>query len=132
MLLKRLYTRIAVDSLCSELVDDREHFGNVLDLSAEGIRFMRPIGGRRDSSIVQLEFEIPDADEIVWACGEVVFDRYSWRSEGAAPVRTTGVRLVAAATRHLRMLRDWVAASVEAQRARDVGASLAVASHWCG
>lgn len=134
MLWKRLNPRIQVDSLCSELVDDREHFGNVLDLSPEGIRFVRPLGGRRDSPIVQLEFELPEADEIVWAKGEVVFDRYGRLADGAAPVRTTGVKLIAAATRHLRMLRDWVAATVDSQRALhdDVGACLALASHWRG
>jgi hypothetical protein len=50
-------------------------------------------------------------------------------------VRTTGVRLVAAASRHLRMLRDWVAATVDAQRrARqdDIAGHLALASHWNG
>jgi hypothetical protein len=45
------------------------------------------------------------------------------------------VRLVAAASRHLRMLRDWVAATVEArQRARqdDLCGILSLASHWNG
>jgi hypothetical protein len=135
MLWKRVNPRIAVDSLCSELVDDREHFGTLLDLSPEGVRFERPLGGRRESPIVQLEFELPEADEIVWAKGEVMFDRYGRLAPGAKPIRTTGVRLVSAATRHLRMLRDWVAATVEAQRTRvddDVSAYLAFASHWRG
>lgn len=132
---KRLDPRIPVETLCSEVVDDREHFGVVLDLSPGGIRFERPLGGRRDSPIVQLEFELPEADEIVWAKGEVVFDRYGRLVAGAPPVRTTGVRLVAAATRHLRMLRDWVAATVEARRALlddEVAPYLAFASHWRG
>ena len=52
--------------------------------------------------MVQLEFELPEVDEIVWAKGEVCFDRL--RPSATGPVRSTGIRLVAAATRHLRML----------------------------
>jgi PilZ domain-containing protein len=133
--MKRLDPRIAVETLCSEVVDDREHFGVLVELSPNGVRLERPLTGRRDGNIVQLEFELPDADEIIWAKGEVCFDRYRRPVEGANAVRTTGVRLVAAASRHLRMLRDWVAATVEArQRAcqDDIAGHLALASHWNG
>jgi len=131
---KRLDPRIPVETLCSELVDEREHFGVLVELSPGGVRLERPLAGRRDGRIVQLEFELPDADEIIWAKGEVCFDRYRLKN-GGAPVRTTGVRLVAAASRHLRMLRDWVAATVEAQRRAlgdDVSGHVALASHWQG
>jgi PilZ domain len=129
---KRLDPRIPVETLCSEVVDDREHFGLVVELSPNGVRLERPLGGRRDGHIVQLEFELPDADEIIWAKGEVCFDRYR-RCDGPGAVRSTGVRLVAAASRHLRMLREWVAATVEATRQSredDVAGHLALASHW--
>jgi hypothetical protein len=134
---KRLDPRIPVETLCSEVIDDREHYGMLVELSPNGVRLERPLSGRRDGRIVQLEFELPDADEIIWAKGEVCFDRYRPGSSGqdANAVRSTGVRLVAAASRHLRMLREWVAATVEAQRrARqdDIGAMLALASHWNG
>jgi hypothetical protein len=134
---KRLDPRIPVDTLCSEVVDDREHFGVLVELSPNGVRLERPLVGRREGNIVQLEFELPDADEIIWAKGEVCFDRYGRGSDGSGvnAVRTTGVRLVAAASRHLRMLRDWVAATVDAQRrARqdDISGHLALASHWNG
>ena len=130
---KRLDPRIPVETLCSEVVDDREHFGVLVELSPGGVRLERPLAGRREGRIVQLEFELPDADEIIWAKGEVCFDRYR-RLDGAPAVRSTGVRLVAAASRHLRMLRDWVAATVEARRALgdDVAAEVALASHWNG
>ncbi|MCU1277518.1 MAG: type pilus assembly PilZ [bacterium] len=134
---KRLDPRIPVETLCSEVVDDREHFGVLVELSPNGVRLERPLLGRREGNIVQLEFELPDADEIIWAKGEVCFDRYGRGIDGSGvnAVRTTGVRLVAAASRHLRMLRDWVAATVEArQRARqdDIAGHLALASHWNG
>ena len=131
---KRLDPRIPVETLCSEVIDEREHYGVLVELSPSGVRLERPIGGRREGRIVQLEFELPDADEIIWAKGEVCFDRYR-PGEGVTAVRSTGVRLVAAASRHLRMLREWVVATVEAQRrARqdDVAGMLALASHWRG
>jgi hypothetical protein len=132
---KRLDPRIPVETLCSEVVDDREHYGVLVELSPNGVRLERPLVGRREGSIVQLEFELPDADEIIWAKGEVCFDRYrrTFDREGVNAVRTTGVRLVAAASRHLRMLREWVAATVEATRraqADDIAGHLALASHW--
>jgi hypothetical protein len=132
---KRLDPRIPVETLCSEVVDDREHFGVLVELSPGGVRLERPLAGRREGRIVQLEFELPEADEIIWAKGEGCFDRYRRAAQGAPGVRTTGVRLVAAASRHLRMLRDWVASTVEAQiRARedDVSGHLALATHWRG
>jgi hypothetical protein len=131
---KRIDPRVCVETLCSEVVNDREHYGVLVELSPNGVRLERPLGGRREGRIVQLEFEIPEVDEIVWAKGQVCFDRYR-RVDGGPPVRTTGVRLVAAASRHLRMLRDWVTATVEAtMRARedDVERQLAFASHWRG
>jgi hypothetical protein len=127
--------RIPVETLCSEVIDDREHYGVLVELSPNGVRLERPLSGRREGRIVQLEFELPDADEIIWAKGEVCFDRYRQTFDGPGAVRSTGVRLVAAASRHLRMLRDWVAATVEArQRARqdDIAGMLALASHWNG
>ena len=132
---KRLDPRITVETLCSEVVDDREHYGMLVELSPNGVRLERPLSGRRDGRIVQLEFELPDADEIIWAKGEICFDRYRQTYAGPGAVRSTGVLLVAAASRHLRMLRDWVAATVEArQRARqdDIAGMLALASHWNG
>ena len=135
---KRLDPRIPVETLCSEVIDEREHYGVLVELSPAGVRLERPYrasyGGGRDGRIVQLEFELPDADEIIWAKGEVCFDRYR-PGEGVGAVRSTGVRLVAAASRHLRMLREWVVATVEAQRrARqdDIAGMLALASHWRG
>jgi hypothetical protein len=130
---KRVDPRVPVESLCSEVVDDREHFGVLVDLSPQGVRLERPLGGRRDGRIVQLEFELPEADEIIWAKGEVCFDSVRRVTGHAPPVRTTGVRLVAAASRHLRMLRDWVAATVEARRRveeDDVMGYLTFASRW--
>jgi len=55
--------------------------------------------------------EIPGVDEVLWARGEICFDEV-WRTRDprvqGGITRTSGVRLVAAANRHLRILREFV------------------------
>lgn len=130
---KRLQPRVPVETLCSEVVEEEEQLGLVVDLAPAGLRIVRPLSGRRPGRIVQLEFEMPEVDEIVWAKGEICFDAYRREPDQPNAVRTTGVRLVAAASRHLRMLRDWVMAAAEARQRLDDGRfDLAHASHWAG
>lgn len=135
MQLKRTHSRVPAQALCSEVIAEREHFGIIVDLSERGLRLQRPFRGPI-GRIVQLEFELPEADEIVWAKGEICFDQL-WRpppgTGASSPLRTSGVRLVAAATRHLRMLRDYVVAARESRRRlEDPGLALAHATHWLG
>jgi hypothetical protein len=129
--LRRSHPRITVEALCAEVAERGDQFGFVVDLSPGGLRIEQPSLARREGRIVQLEFELPDADEIVWAKGEICFDRVRQIAPGAT-VRSTGVRLVAAATRHLRMLRDWVMAAAEARRELEGDWSLVHASCWRG
>jgi hypothetical protein len=105
----RVQPRIAVEKLANEVIAERERLGLIVDLSATGLRLEGRSFERRESGIVQLEFEMPDVDEIVWAKAEVCFDRVHARRDGM--IRSTGVRIVAAARRHLEMLREWVAAA---------------------
>ena len=109
----RAQRRVLVEKLASEVICEREHLGLIVDLSAAGLRLEGRSFERREGGIVQLEFEMPEVDEIVWAKGEVCFDRVRARPDGL--VRSTGIRLLAAATRHLAMLREWVAASARLQ-----------------
>ncbi|HEY3360038.1 MAG TPA: PilZ domain-containing protein [Polyangia bacterium] len=115
--------RVAVESLCTEIVGEREQLSMVVDLSENGLRLQRPLGGRVESHLLQIEFELPEVDELVWAKGVICFDQL-WRvpagfghARRGRLVRTSGVRVVAAATRHLRMLREYVVAR-SAMRAR--------------
>src|SRR2546430_12593049 len=71
----RTQPRIPVETLCSELVGEKEHYGLIVDLSQEGLRLERPLKGRLAGRIVQLEFAMPEVDEIIWAQGEICFDR---------------------------------------------------------
>jgi hypothetical protein len=84
----------------------------VTDLSTEGLRILRPLGGRHGRTI-PIEFEIPEIDEVVWALGEVCFDEVKRAPQGSiissgGMIRSTGLRLVNAAQRHKRILREFV------------------------
>lgn len=115
----RLGPRIDVETFCSEVTPGRDRPALVLDLSAEGARIERPYLGGPSPAEILLELELPDVDEVIWARGEVCFDQIRQASPGQGGplglLRTTGVRLIRAATRDLRLLRDCV---FERHRAR--------------
>jgi hypothetical protein len=110
---RRLSPRIDVDALCWEVVDDRETSGIAVDLSIDGVRLERPYAGGRLARAVPLQLELPGIDEVMWARGEVVYDRVvpaRCRSSGGpfGLLRRTGYRLALAAGRDMRLLRDYV------------------------
>jgi hypothetical protein len=109
----RFAPRVDVETFCCEMVTGRERPGVVVDLSAEGMRLERPYFGGPSPGEILIEVEVPDVDEVMWARGEVCFEQV--RQGPLGLLRTTGVRLVRAAARDLRMLRDCV---LERRRAR--------------
>ncbi|MEZ4401548.1 MAG: PilZ domain-containing protein [Kofleriaceae bacterium] len=121
--LRRLMPRIDVETFCSELVDGRDRPGLVVDLSPEGARLERPYTGGPTPREVLLELEVPEIDEVIWARGEVCFDQVRQaplgRGGSLGLLRTTGVRIVTAAVRDLRLLRECVVESYRAKRARE-------------
>jgi hypothetical protein len=121
---RRQKARIALETLAAEISaeTDRERPALVVDLSEQGLRLERPLLGGRSPRIVQVEFDIPGYDDLIWAAGEVCFDRV-WQRERRL-VRTSGVRLLHAAARHLRVVREYV---VETRRVLDRRAR---EDHW--
>ncbi len=109
--LRRVSPRIDVESLCWEIVGDKERSALLLDISAEGARVERPFVGGRIEHEVPLQIEVPGIDEVMWAKGEVVFDRLIEAKVNGGPfglIRRTGYRIAIAAARDLRLLRDYV------------------------
>ncbi len=105
--------RVNAAGLCTEINEDAEQLGLLLDLSEVGLRLERPYQyqpRRGRERVVQIEFEHPAVDELIWAKGVIRFDQLEpWRDRGVTRVRrTSGVEIVAAATRHLRLLREYV------------------------
>jgi hypothetical protein len=114
--------RIGVEALCWELVDGRETSGLAVDLSSLGLRLERPYTGGPTRREVPLQIEVPGIDEVMWAKGDACFDVVvpaAGPAGGALGlVRRTGYRLVAAATRDLRRLKELVIETDRANRAR--------------
>jgi hypothetical protein len=102
--------RVGTEAMCWE--GDRAAV--VVDLSPEGLRFERPWAGPLMDDRVQLELELPEIDEIAWLGGEVCFDRRK------GLVQTTGLRVISAAARDLRRIREYVM-----ERARRMRAEIA-------
>jgi len=120
---RRTAPRVHVAAACLEVGDDREHQGLVIDLSPLGARLERPYTGGPTPSDVYLEIIVPEIEEIIVARGEPCFDvvRPSLIAS-AGPfglVRRTGYRIVEAAARDLRMLREFVFELRRARRAED-------------
>src|SRR5262245_52360437 len=68
----------AFGSFCTEIGGDHERYAIVSDVSATGLRLHRPYDGRRCGT-VQLEFDLPGVDDMIWAKGVVCFD-WIWRA----------------------------------------------------
>lgn len=130
-MMRRTDPRVPVDSLCSEVLGSDLRHALVVDLSPAGVRIQRPIGGPR-TRLLQLELEVPETDELVWASAEICFDEV-WRASSGI-VRTSGVRILAAAERHRRMLREYVVESwrvLRRQAALDAGIASCLADAAC-
>ena len=90
------------------------------DLSALGVRLGRPFDPSAASRRVQLEIELPEVDEIIWAHGDVTFAHLSpmgGAHENGDPRLWCegGVQLRGISTSERRFLRVYV---VEARRRR--------------
>lgn len=112
---RRTSPRVSATAFATEHQDDRDRHAMILDLSEDGLRLQRPLVGlmRPQSPIIQLEFEIPEVDEIVWAKGHVCFDEVRRTGPRASSglrraMRTSGIQVVAATERHRRLLREYV------------------------
>jgi hypothetical protein len=119
---RRTSPRIDIEALCWEVVGEREVSSLVVDLSIEGARLERPYVGGRIEREVPLQLEVPGIDEVMWARGDVVFDRLVPSRASGGPfglVRRTGYRLAVAAARDLRLLRDYVYEMYRARRASE-------------
>ena len=114
MLSRRAGLRVGAVGLCNELAEEDEQLGLLLDVSEAGLRIERPhrvMRSRGNERVVQLEFEHPAVDELIWAKGVIRFDRLEPVRDELAVTRvrrTSGVEIVAAASRHLRLLREFV------------------------
>src|SRR6478609_9265261 len=120
--LRRVSPRIEVEAMCWEVIEDKETSALAVDLSTEGLRIERPFIGGRIERAVPLQLEVPGIDEVMWAKGDVVFDKLVQARVNGGPfglIRRTGYRIALAAARDLRLLRDYVYEMNRAAREED-------------
>ncbi|MSP63591.1 MAG: PilZ domain-containing protein [Myxococcales bacterium] len=107
--------RVPVQTYLNEYLGDRLSRGMITNVSERGLRVQRlnrPL--HRSSRIVQLEFELPGTGETIWAKGEACFDELELTPFGAsgegpvATIHSSGIHMLAMATRHARLMRDYV------------------------
>src|SRR5437867_5341037 len=102
--LRRISPRIDVEAMCWE--GEREIRALIVDVSTQGVRLERPYLGDRIAYEAPLQFEVPGIDEVMWAKGDVVFDRLVPVRVNGGPfglIRRTGYRIATAASRDLRL-----------------------------
>jgi hypothetical protein len=99
---RRLF-RVPVQMFLNEYVRETPGRALAMNLSDTGMFVGRVLGplARPDAS-VQMEFALPGTSEVIWAAGEVRYDVLDDAFHG------TGVRFVAMAGRHARLIRDYV------------------------
>ena len=115
----RFYPRVAAHGLCGVIAHGELRHAAIIDLSTMGIRLERPFDASKAARTVQLEIEVPEIDEIVWAKGHVTHAHL--RPMGGIHVDgqprlwcSAGIHIDSAALRELRMLREYV---IEKRRA---------------
>jgi hypothetical protein len=107
--------RVPLRMPCNELVGDRMHRALAANLSPSGLYVDRCFGAGlerlqlgRDNRTVQLEFELPSTSESIWALGEICHDDVGVTRGRRAMVHGTGVRFMAMAQKHERLIGDFV------------------------
>jgi hypothetical protein len=109
---RRLAPRVRLDGLCGMVVGADLRPASMTDLSWGGLRIEMVFDPKHASRTLQLEIEVPEVDEIMWAHGHVTFAHISplgGRHADGQPrlwVRA-GVQLDATASRHRRLIRDY-------------------------
>jgi hypothetical protein len=106
--------RIGLTLPVSELVGERMHRGLTTNVSPTGLYLDRVFGAGldrlqlgREERQVQLEFELPNTSESIWALGEICHDDVGMDRK-VTMLHGTGVRFTAMAKKHERLLEDYV------------------------
>ena len=104
-LLERRYgDRVPLETFLNTYVEDRPHRAFTVNVSETGLylnTLHQPMRSRR--TVVGLEFTLPGLGDTIWAAGEMCYGALDDFFCGA------GVRFVAMAQRHERMLHDYLA-----------------------
>lgn len=100
---RRRSERFPVGFYFHQIINEKLHRCFTTDLSAIGLYGEQPVAPfERNSNAVQVELPLPNTSDSIWAKAEVVYDRFGSIFHGS------GIRFVAMARQHQRMLREWL------------------------
>ena len=100
---RRLAPRFLLHTYMSQYVKDVPFQALALDVSESGLAVRKPTTGPiPDARIVGLELELPGTSEIIWASAEPRFHAVGARTQ------FSGLHFVGMATKHARLIRDYV------------------------
>jgi hypothetical protein len=112
---RRIACRVPDSRIITEIASERPFAASIVNVSDTGIYTVKPItSGMRGPRLLQLEIPIPEANDSVWATGEVMFETVGHGTVGA------GIRFHTMARAHRTMISDLV----EHRRQMIVGALL--------
>jgi c-di-GMP-binding flagellar brake protein YcgR len=98
---RRRALRVPVRLACGEQAGERSVPAVACDLSEEGVA-VRRLGGERPADVVLLEFALPGSGEVIRARAETQFATLK------RGVHRAGMRFVAMAPKHVRLVRDFL------------------------
>lgn len=99
---RREKIRVPVERDILHFIQDRPFRSSLLNVSASGIYVHKPFEPfSRKTRLVQIEIPIPEVSEIVWAKGEIVFDKLY------PPFHYMGIRFAGMADFHARLIADF-------------------------
>lgn len=101
---RRSNRRVSVDMFFNQYIHDEPFRSLAVNVSEHGLAAQRLVERRwtRNARIVAVEFELPGTGEVIWAKGETQFEAID------RDFHRAGIRFVAMARRHERLVREFV------------------------
>jgi hypothetical protein len=108
---RRLGVRVPLEMFLTSYLKERPIRGLTCDVSDTGLRLQtvktaaRPDAPAAGHAVVGLEFELPGTGEVIWARGEICYERGDALAPGVG--YGVGVRFTAMPLVHARLVRDY-------------------------
>ena len=99
---RRTNPRFPLRTYMKQYVRDVPYQALALDVSEDGLAIRKPTQRIPHTRVVGLELELPGTSEIIWASAEPRFHAVGARTQ------FSGLHFVGMATKHARLIRDYV------------------------
>jgi hypothetical protein len=100
---RRLAGRVRLDMFFNQYIQDPPVRSLAVNVSEHGLAAQRLVERvTRNARVVAIEFELPGTGEVIWAKGETQFETID------RDFHRAGIRFLAMARRHERLVREFV------------------------